>query len=235
VKGTKAKKKLVNAADQAAPRTPATPEPQALNTVESKLTLEQQAQLDGYEKTIQDGVGSFVEVGRALKAIDDQKLYGTAPKQDFVGYCKTRWRMSKQYAFRLIHAAEFVDKLKSVDGKNAVKVFPINESQVRPIVEKLKRNQWASAWRQVLDKVGDEVITAAKIAEVVREKLGQTAPPATKDHKTTGQQPVLNTSLQKIADLIKDARGKTKGATIEFYKQTLDKIWAELQPQLDAA
>jgi len=228
-------KKSVNAVDTAVQETPAKPEQKAPDTVESKLTKDQQAALDGFEEIIESGFGSFVEVGKALKAIEDQKLYKTSPDLDFPGYCKTKWRMSKQYAYRLIHAAEFVGKLKSVDEKNAIKVFPINESQVRPIVEKLDRRQWVSAWRQVLAEVGDGIITAAKVAEVVRKKLGQPAPAAAQGQKTTNQQPVQNTSLQKIADLVKDARSKTKGATIEFYRATLDKIWGELQLQLDAA
>lgn len=235
MRDSKAYKKPTNAVDAAVQETPAKPDQQALNAVESKLTAEQQAKLAGFEKTIETGVGSFVEVGRALKAIDDEKLYETTPDQDFQGYCKARWRMSRQYAYRLIHASEFVGKLKLVDGKNAIKVFPINESQVRPIVEKLKGNQWVSAWRQVLEQVGDEVITAAKVAKVVREKLGQPATPAAQDPNTVNQQPVLNDPLQKIAALVKDARSKTNGATIEFYKATLDKIWGELPPQLDAA
>jgi hypothetical protein len=198
-----------------------------------KLTAEQQTKLAGFEQTIEKGLGSFVDVGLALKAIQDDKLYETEPEQDFPRYCKTRWRMSKAYAHRLIHAAEFVEKLKKLDGNKAVTVFPINESQVRPIVEKLRGNQWVSTWKEVIKQVGDGAITAAIVAKVVREKLGDPAPRVTGARDRTEQQP--NESLQKITDLVKDARSKTKGATIEFYKQTLEQIWGELQPQSKAA
>jgi hypothetical protein len=223
-------------ADAGSQKSAAAPTQQPPGDAEGKLSLEKQAELDGHEKTIEQGFGSFVDVGNALKAIDDGELYQTSKDQDFKGYCKTRWQMSAKYGYRLIKAADFVGRLKETTGtKNAITVFPIHESQVRPIVDRLKANQWVSTWRQVLDKLDGKEITAAKVAEVVREKLGKPTPLATKHVNPATAQEMPNNSLQPIVDLVKDARSKTKGATIEFYKQTLDRIWGELEKQMEAA
>lgn len=214
---------------------PANPEQPAPAPAKSKLTKEQQDELAGLEQTIEKGQGSFVEIGMALKAIEEKKLYKTASKIQFPKYCRSRWDMSKAYAYRLIHAAEFVEKLRKLDGEDAIKVFPVRESQVRPIVERLKANQWVSAWRQVLKAVGGGVITAAIVSKVVREKLEKSNDQDAADTNAAPQQAAPNDPLQKIVQLVQEARSKTDGLTIDFYKQTLDKIWGELEPQLKAA
>lgn len=204
------------------------------DVVEGGLSPEQKAQLEGLEKTIATGLGGFVEVGKALKCIDDGKLYRTSAKLTFRDYCKAKWRMSSKHAYRLIKAAEFVGKLEQVGGADAIKVFPSNESQVRPLVDKLNVDQWVGTWQQVIDEVGDDVITAAVVAKVVQKQLRQPAEQVTGNHKTEAKQPPPNNGLQAIVDLVNDARNKTEGATIEFYKRTLDKILEELESQLKA-
>lgn len=208
----------------------------ATNPVEGQLTPEQTEELKKLETAIETGFGGFVEVGRALKAIDDNKLYKNTG-EDFKTYCKTRWRISNKYAYRLIHASEFVDKLKSLNGMGDCRALPTNESQVRPIVEKLNRGKWAKTWRQVLEACEGKVITAAEVSKVVQEVLG--TPKATKPKHPPETKPEgkteSNKTLDAVGNLVRETRSKTEGVSLEFYKETLDKIWGLLEPELKPA
>jgi len=65
-----------------------------------------------YERTIEDGIRTFVEVGEALLAIRDGKKYRAAGFSSFDAYCRERWSMSRRHADRAIAAADVVDKVR---------------------------------------------------------------------------------------------------------------------------
>jgi hypothetical protein len=67
------------------------------------------------EAIIERGLATFVEVGKALLRIRDDRLYRET-HSTFADYCKQRWGMSKSHAYRQIEAAEVVDVL-SGDGE----------------------------------------------------------------------------------------------------------------------
>lgn len=66
--------------------------------------------LAGYEAKIKSGLTSFIEVGEALSAIRDQRLY-RATHGTFEDYCRERWKMSKRHCDRLIESADVVQNL----------------------------------------------------------------------------------------------------------------------------
>src|SRR6266850_2708468 len=103
------------------------------------LTFEEQTRLAECETVIEKGLKTFVEVGNALLEIRDSKLY----RQEFgtfEEYCRQRWKIARNYANKLIAAAEVVSNL----GTNVPK--PRNESQVRPLVG-MEPEQQREAWR----------------------------------------------------------------------------------------
>jgi hypothetical protein len=63
--------------------------------------------------TIKHGLQTFVDVGAALLEIRDSKLYrkeyGT-----FEEYCNKRWGWQRNYANKLIRAAEVVENLGTI-------------------------------------------------------------------------------------------------------------------------
>jgi hypothetical protein len=73
--------------------------------VDTALTTAEQAELDRHEAIIAAGKETFMSVGLALMAIQDNQLY-RAGYTTFADYCKLRWNMSRQQGYRLIAAAQ---------------------------------------------------------------------------------------------------------------------------------
>lgn len=93
----------------------------------TELTVADRAELGRYERVIERGLMSFMEVGTALIAIRDGKLYrGT--HGTFEDYCQQRWGISRSYAHRTIGAVEVVNNLLPIGN-----ILPATESQARPL------------------------------------------------------------------------------------------------------
>lgn len=110
------------------------------------LAKTEASRLATLEATIERGLGTFVEVGEALREIRDGRLYreqyGT-----FEGYCREQWGISRSHAHRTIEAADVAATLP-IGNK------PANEAQARELArlddEQAQRNAWAEAvgWAQ---------------------------------------------------------------------------------------
>lgn len=79
-------------------------------------------QLVEHEAVIERGLGSFLEVGAALIAIRDGKLY-RATHSTFEAYCTDRWQLARNQAYRLIDAAQVVQALSPIGD-----IVPTTES-----------------------------------------------------------------------------------------------------------
>jgi hypothetical protein len=141
------------------------------------LTPDEHARLEAHEATIAAGLKTFIEVGNALLAIRDQRLYrgsfGT-----FEEYCLQRWGISRPRAYQLMDASQVIRNLSTcVDNTgNTGITFPTNEAQARAL-GKLPAELRAAAWEQVVTAVPPDRITATHITEV-GQKL-QTTPQRT--------------------------------------------------------
>lgn len=127
------------------------------------LTVVETAKLENLEVVVAGGLKSFVEVGRALLQIRDDRLY-RATHMVFEEYCQERWDMSRQRASQLIGAAGVVDAVSTI-----VDTVPTNEAQVRPLT-KLPEEERAAAWKEAV-KVSKGKPTAAVVAQVVASRL----------------------------------------------------------------
>jgi hypothetical protein len=76
-----------------------------LSQVESPATLNptEQARLSELETTIATGLSTFVEVGAALLAIRQERLYRAAYR-DFESYCRERWNFSSHHGARIMRS-----------------------------------------------------------------------------------------------------------------------------------
>lgn len=97
--------------------------------IKSKLTPQEAAELAHVEKAIEAGLETFVEVGVALAVVMDKRLY-RENYSSFNEYLEKRWKISKNYAYRLIEAAETVKALPLPIGKNVT-----TESQARELAK----------------------------------------------------------------------------------------------------
>ena len=79
------------------PNDPVPDESPPLSSSESQLTEDQRNALAACEATIQTGIATFLQVGAALQAIRDDRLYReTHPT--FETYVRDRWKFSRQRA-----------------------------------------------------------------------------------------------------------------------------------------
>jgi hypothetical protein len=67
--------------------------------------------LEELEGIIGHGLGTFVEVGRALLEIQHRRLYLQAGHRSFAVYMSERWDLSESHAYRQIEAAKVINLL----------------------------------------------------------------------------------------------------------------------------
>lgn len=132
------------------------------------LSIVEVAKLENHELTIQAGLKSFVDVGRALMEIRDGRLYRTT-HMNFESYCQERWGMTRQRAHQLIDSSEVVATVSTV-----VDILPQTEREARPLA-KLEPEDQIEAWKEAVETAPDGVVTAAHVEAVVAAKLEEIA------------------------------------------------------------
>jgi hypothetical protein len=117
--------------------------------------------LEQYEQVIAQGIKTFVEVGQALYAIREQRLY----RQDygtFEDYLRRRWDLSRPHAYRMIDAAKVMENLSPIGD-----IIPINEAQARPLAA-LPPERQAEAWREAVQTAPAGKVTAKHVQSAVK-------------------------------------------------------------------
>lgn len=137
------------------------------------LAMTEAAALAEHEAAVERGLATFLDVGRALLAIRDARLY-RAKHDTFESYCESRWGMSKSHANRMVQAAEVAEAMTPIG------VTPTSESQARELAPLLDeperlREVWTEAVEQTAGKP-----TAAVIRDIVRPPIRQVETHTTK-------------------------------------------------------
>lgn len=175
--------------------------------------------LDECERVIERGLGTFVEVGEALMAIRDQRLYRST-HGDFDTYCRERWGMSKRHANRSIEAAGIAGSVGPIGPT------PQTESQARALAP-LRDDPEAMA--EVMDEVTAEAaeraarVTAEKIAEKVTERLSE--PPAPRPPAPAPAPVQPKWSDEELALLNRHQAGETIVVSLRSHQHLIR--WAE--------
>lgn len=133
------------------------------------LSQEEETRRQELEKIVES---SFVEAGRALRQLRDEKLYrGT--HQTFEQYCKERFGyLTRRQPYRIIEASVVVENLvQKCDqiGHIISPVFPANEAQVRPLTKLDPDSQW-EAWQQAV-KEADGKVPPSRIVKSVVDRI----------------------------------------------------------------
>jgi len=131
------------------------------------LTVAESKTLAEHEATIERGLKTFYEVGAALAAIRDAKLYRQT-HGTFEGYCNERWDFARSTAYQLIDASNV---LKNVRNCGQTETLPANEAQARPLAS-VPEEERAEVWQTVVDSAptdddGNPRITAKHVQSVV--------------------------------------------------------------------
>jgi hypothetical protein len=111
------------------------------------------------EATIERGLQTFYDVGEALLAIRNDRLY-RAEYPTFEAYCRNRWGMSKTQANRLVDAAEVMESLTPIG------VIPANEAQARPLAA-VPPEERADVWQEAVDTAPNGKVSTAHVQQVV--------------------------------------------------------------------
>ena len=134
---------------------------------EDVLSHREKLLLADCEKTIEAGLKVFYEVGRALLTIRDLKLYRES-HTTFEQYCKERWHISRQHAYRQIWCWDTYQTIQRSD------LAPAPERQLREL-RKLPREKWVEGWEtatKIATDSGSE-ITVNHVEQAVQRFLGQ--------------------------------------------------------------
>lgn len=129
------------------------------------LTHAEQVSLDDCESRIERGLKTFVEVGQALAAIRENRLY-RAEHSTFELYCRERWGFNRHRASQLIAAVDVVTNVTSA-GLTA----PANEGQARELA-KVPEPERAEVWRETVERTEGKPTAAA-----IRETASRTQTP----------------------------------------------------------
>lgn len=129
--------------------------------VSQALTVIEKEELKEFENRIETGLKTFREVGNALMSIRDGRLYRSKFKT-FEDYCRERWGFARNYANKMIAAAEVVSNLGTTVP------IPTSERQARPLAS-LPPEQQPEAWKAATEKAELEQrkVTAKDVKEEV--------------------------------------------------------------------
>jgi hypothetical protein len=141
---------------------------------EDQLTSSDKKQLEQLDKYIKEKMRCFLEVGMALKTVQDiwhKKGKGCADffhVPTFEAYIKSRYEFGKSYGYRLIECADVIIELKSSPIGDSL---PDNECQCR-VLAKIPEGEVADVWSAVVkESKRGSPITASMIKSVAR-KMG---------------------------------------------------------------
>jgi len=131
------------------------------------LTRAETIALGDCEQRIERGLKTFLEVGSALAAIRDNRLY-RATHESFEAYSRERWNLSRPRAYELMTAAEVVSAMADTEQP------PTNERQARELA-KVPEPDRADVWAEAVERT-DGKPTAAAVRQVVAERAEPVAP-----------------------------------------------------------
>ncbi|MET7900349.1 ParB/Srx family N-terminal domain-containing protein [Streptomyces sp. NPDC005355] len=127
------------------------------------LPAAEAAQLAEHEAVIERGLNTFVEVGNALAAIREQRLY-RAQFGTFEDYCRARWSFGRRRANELIASAQVVGAIAPTD------LPPLeNEGQARELA-RVPEPERAAVWSATIERT-DGKPTAAAVRETYEQRL----------------------------------------------------------------
>lgn len=114
------------------------------------MTDIEHSELVQHEEVIEAGLQTFYEVGTALLAIRDKRLY-RAEFGTFEDYCRDRWGFNDRRASQLIQAASVIDNLKK--SPILLETFPQISTQAQELSKLETPVQIALSLEQFLSDV----------------------------------------------------------------------------------
>lgn len=161
------------------------------------LNEEETKQLAEAVETIQRGMGTFLEVGRALMRIRDLRLYrNLAPT--FEAFCSKTLGLSKQHCYNYIACSDVFEVLEA--RPEFAGRLPQNEAQTRPL-RSLDPATVIDVWTEVVAKSAQTPITAALVRAAVEKRVSENG---------AGEHPAGEQAPETVARLKRSVRSLRK-------------------------
>lgn len=126
------------------------------------------ASLSELEIRVERGLQAFAEVGLALMAIRDRRLYVDAGFSSFASYLRERWNLSRPYGYQLIDAARVARELSACADIPP----PGNEAQARELAPLLRKypDEVVPLWRAVVEQYG-RAVSGRQVKQEVSRRM----------------------------------------------------------------
>jgi len=200
-----------------------TQEASPIASTHTSLTPSEAQALSQCEQIIRKGLETFVEVGNALLAIRDQRLYRSS-HDTFEEYCRDKWKFTARQANRLIGAGGVVENLIQDQLVSSVPAaIPENEAQARPLAPLTPPQQVKAA--RIVAKKSDKPTT--KDFEEAAEKVADKKPRVTASNNSTTKTATGKASIETLIEVIDEVQtmvrvGKPKEAVLAKLKVAAD-------------
>jgi len=169
------------------------------------LSITEEQELAAHEAIIERGLKAFVDVGQALLAIRDARLY-RAQFGTFEDYCRDRWGMSRIHAHRLIEAAGVTENLLPMGN-----ILPESERQARPLTQ-LPPDVQPVVWQRAVDTAPNGKITAAHVQNIVDE------------YKAPAKPVLIAHSEEEVIEAARTIRAQQREAQREVIRTRLENV-----------
>lgn len=123
------------------------------------LMVTEKARLKECERTIERGMATFVEVGKALAEIRDSRLYRDT-HGTFAAYVRQRWGRTRDWAYKVIESSS-----AALNVDRGIHPLPTVERQARELAKAPPERQ-SEVWEAASE---DGKPTAAKVRAAVDE------------------------------------------------------------------
>jgi hypothetical protein len=158
------------------------------------LAPNEQFRLEQCEKAIERGLNTFVEVGRALTEIRDNKLYRISFKT-FEAYCKERWEIGRSRAYELIDQAKVVTAIADA-GVHLSAAADISKRDMRAVKDDIPAVSADIKARVDGGEEPDKAAAQAFRAAAEKAKADKAAEQAANDAAQKAAQDALNPAVQ---------------------------------------
>jgi hypothetical protein len=132
--------------------------------VAQALTPREAATLAALEQTVAKGVAAFVEVGEALEAIRDSRLY-RATHRSFEAYCAERWNLSARRVAQIVSSAAVAREV-GTSGSQAPQIG--SERQARQL-QQIPPGQRAGLWGEAVARSGGAQPPAGLVRDLIEK------------------------------------------------------------------
>lgn len=144
----------------------------------NELSIAEAGRLGELVRVVEEGMATFMQVGRALSEINGERLYRETHKT-FQGFCTERFGFTASRARQLIGAAAVVDNL--VENGPAMQPLPVNALQAEALA-KCPHDVAVAAWTHAVQTAdvngeGEPIITAKHVKGAVDSVMDNGSPP----------------------------------------------------------